>query len=58
MSEAGRLVSGIHSCGVMKYFMVKYDIQENGCDILEPIYNGGVGGVDEESVNSVGDMNA
>ena len=38
--------------------MVKYDIQENGCDILEPIYNGGVGGVDEESVNSVGDMNA
>ena len=42
----------------MKEVVMKYDIQENGWDILEPRYNGGISGFDEERVNSVGVMNA
>ena len=42
---------------MMKEVVVNYERQENGCDLLEPRYNGGVIGFDKESVNSVGGTN-
>ena len=42
---------------VVKVVIVKYDSQENRCDLLDPRDNGGISGFDEESVNSVGGMN-
>ena len=39
--------------GVMKEVVLKYEILENGCDILDPRDNGFVIGIDEESINSV-----
>ena len=41
----------------MKEVVVKYDSRDNGCDLLDPVDNGGIIGFDEESVNSVGGMN-
>ena len=41
----------------MKEVVVKYDRQENGCDILDPRNNGGIRMFDEKIDNSVGGMN-
>ena len=42
---------------IIKEVVVKYDIQEKVCDLLEARDNGGVSSFDEEIVNSVGGMN-
>ena len=43
--------------GMIKEVVVKYNSQENGCDILEPRYNGGFRCFYEKIINSVGGMN-
>ena len=43
--------------GVKKEVIVKYDIQEIICDILDLRDNRDVSGFDKESANSVGGMN-
>ena len=49
---SGELSARYPDSGTMKKVIVNYDIQENGCDILDPGENGGIGGSDKESVNS------
>ena len=41
----------------MKEVVVKYDIRENGRDLLDHIDNRDVIGFDKESVNNVGGIN-
>ena len=43
--------------GVMKEVFVKYDIRENGYNLLEPGDNRGISSFDKEIVNSVGVIN-
>ena len=43
--------------GMMKEFIVKYDIQEDGCDRLDPRDNGNVRRFGKERVNNVSGIN-
>ena len=54
---SGEVSAQYPDSGVMKEVVLKYEILENGCDILDPRDNGCVSGTDEEIVNSVGVMN-